>query len=103
MIRSGSGKAATRLVRNGVVINALAIEELNYKNLTNYYRRHVVGGPEAFVITADEFEDVSTAMKAKLLREIRGRALSMRQPLPPATRDYASMPPSLSSPASSSK
>ncbi len=60
-----------QLVRDGVVINALAIEELN-NDLTSYFYRYLIGGAGAFVITADEFEDFSDAMRIKLYREIRG-------------------------------
>lgn len=76
-----------RLVRQGVVINALAIEELNYKDLTSYFYTHVVGGEGAFVVTADEFEDIATAMQIKLYREISGAAVSTLPGLSP--RDLA--------------
>ncbi len=68
-----------RLVRNGVVINALAIEEHN-DDLTSYFYRYLIGGPGAFVITADEFEDFSVAMRRKLYREIVGPVLSRGRP-----------------------
>ena len=60
-----------RLVRDGVTINGLAIEELN-DNLTRYFRDNVIGGPGAFVVTADEFSDFRAAKRRKLLREILG-------------------------------
>lgn len=59
------------IVASGVVINALAIEELK-EDLTTYYRDHVIGGPGAFVETAADFDDISRAMRLKLLREIGG-------------------------------
>ncbi len=68
-------EARDRLVSRGVVINALAVEELN-NDLTSYFNRHLIGGPNAFVVTADEFEDFTTAMKIKLLREISGAMFS---------------------------
>src|SRR6056297_4276926 len=68
-----------RLVREGVVINALAIEEHN-DDLTSYYYRFLIGGPGAFVITADEFDDFRDAMRKKLYREIMGPVLSRDQP-----------------------
>jgi hypothetical protein len=81
---SGNGRAddldkmlemRDRLASKGVVINALAIEELN-NDLTRYFYRYLVAGPGAFVVTADEFEDFHTAMQIKLLREISGPSFS---------------------------
>lgn len=66
-----------KLVRQGIVINGLAIEE-DDDTLTNYFERFVVGGPNAFVITASDFEHFTEAMEAKLLREISGAVFSMR-------------------------
>jgi hypothetical protein len=111
---SGNGEAddldqlhetRARLVRDGVVINALAIEELKYKDLTRHFRRHVMAGEGAFVITADGFEDVARAMKIKLLREISGPSVAGARPHAPSEpavpAGHARTPPSLSSPASS--
>jgi len=64
-----------RLVAEGVVINGLAIEEL-HNDLTGYFRRNLIGGAGAFVVTADEFEDFSAAMRIKLLREIKGTVVA---------------------------
>ncbi len=81
---SGNGRAddldkmlemRDRLASRGVVINALAIEELN-NDLTSYFHQYLVAGPGAFVVTADEFEDFHTAMQIKLLREISGPSFS---------------------------
>lgn len=68
-----------RLARAGIVINALAIEELN-RDLTGYFRQHLIAGPNAFVVTADEFSDYARAMQVKLLREISGAVFSMPAP-----------------------
>ena len=68
-----------RLVRDGVVINALAIEE-HKDDLTSYFHRHLIGGPGAFVITADAFDDFRDAMREKLYREIVGPVLSHARP-----------------------
>jgi hypothetical protein len=57
------------IVASGIVINALAIEELK-DDLTSFFRNHVIGGPGAFVETAWDFDDFSRAMRIKLLREI---------------------------------
>ena len=64
-----------RLTAQGIVINGLAIEE-DGADLTPYFERYVVGGPSAFVITADGFEDFTRAMEIKLLREISGAIFS---------------------------
>ncbi len=81
---SGNGRAddldkmlemRVRRVSNGIVINALAVEELN-NNLTSYFYRYLVAGPGAFVVIADEFEDFHMAMQIKLLREISGPSFS---------------------------
>lgn len=42
-----------------------------------YYQRHVRFGAGAFVEIANGFDDFETTMKRKLIREIRGAALSM--------------------------
>lgn len=44
-----------------------------------YYQNEVRFGPGAFVEIADGFEDYEAAMKRKLIREIRGAALSSLQ------------------------
>lgn len=105
--------ARRQLALEGITVNALAIEELK-TNLTDYFEEHVIVGPHAFVITADEFEDVKTAMQIKLLREICGTVIGQghlphdrpahtHPPMSEKERDarQAGIPPSLSSPASS--
>lgn len=49
---------------NGLVILGATPDPLQY------YRDEVIGGPAAFVETADDFEDYSRAIKFKLLREL---------------------------------
>lgn len=68
-----------RIVASGVVINALAIEELK-EDLTSYFRDHVIGGTGAFVETAADFDDVSRAMRLKLLREIGDHRIGRSRP-----------------------
>jgi hypothetical protein len=56
-------------VAAGVTINGLAI--INEEpELADYYRRNVVGGPGAFVVTADDFHDFIGAIRLKLIREL---------------------------------
>lgn len=58
---------------HGIEINGLAILSQE-PDLADYYRRHVIAGPAAFVIAIDSFADFARAMRLKLLREIgRGR------------------------------
>jgi hypothetical protein len=66
------------LMRDGVTINALAIEEHN-DDLTSYFYRFLIGGQAAFAITTDEFDDFFDAMRKKLYREIRGNLYSQTQ------------------------
>ena len=60
-----------RLNRQGIVINALAIEE-DHRDLTQYFYRVVIGGEGAFVETASDFPVFTKAMELKLYREISG-------------------------------
>jgi hypothetical protein len=66
----------TSLLSEGIVINGLAIEE-DLKLLSNYFIQYVIGGPGAFVITANDFDDFGEAMERKLVREISSPQLSM--------------------------
>lgn len=65
-----------RLLAQGIVINGLAIEE-DDDTLTAYFDRYVIGGANAFVITAAGFEDFTRAMEVKLLREVSGAVYSL--------------------------
>ncbi|WP_424813894.1 DUF1194 domain-containing protein [Roseococcus sp. YIM B11640] len=63
------------LVARGVVINALAIAASGMvtrfgERLEETYRREVIGGPGAFVATAEDRRDIARALRAKLVREI---------------------------------
>lgn len=58
----------------GITINGLAI--LNDDLTVDlYYADHVIGGPDAFVMTARDYRDFARAMRLKLLQEIRGAPL----------------------------
>jgi hypothetical protein len=80
---SGDGKsnagAAPGPIRDaaaaaGITINGLAI--LNDDLTVDlYYAEHVIGGPDAFVLTARNYRDFARAMRLKLLQEIRGAPL----------------------------
>ena len=59
----------------GITINGLAI--LNESpSLDRYYAEHVIGGPDAFVMAAKDYDDFAHAVRLKLLREIRGAPLA---------------------------
>ena len=66
-------------VQAGITINGLAI--LNESpTLDLYYADHVIGGADAFVVTAADFRDFARAIRLKLLKEIRGAALATAEP-----------------------
>ena len=71
--RNNSGLVASterdRAVAAGVTVNGLAILNGDTE-LKRYYRINVIGGPRAFVDTAEDFADFARAMREKLLREI---------------------------------
>jgi hypothetical protein len=61
-----------------IVINGLAIlcnhcsGRPVYYDLEEAFRRDIIGGPAAFVVTADDMESFATAVRKKLLLEIAG-------------------------------
>lgn len=75
---SGDGKnnvndpppaARDNAVRAGMTINGLAIIN-EASDLTEYYHTSVIGGPGAFVMTANDYDDYARSILRKLLREI---------------------------------
>lgn len=63
------------VVRRGMVVNALAIARSGQvtragEPLEAHYARDVIGGPGAFVVTAEDRRDLARALRAKLIREI---------------------------------
>ncbi len=80
--RSNSGPAPAsardRAVARGVTVNGLAIRDRDTR-LGAYFAENVIGGPAAFVIEADSFDDFPRAIRHKLLREIQV-PLSRRAP-----------------------
>ena len=63
----------------GITINGLAI--LNESpTLDLYYADHVIGGPDAFVVTARDYDDFARAIRLKPLQEIRGAPLAHAEP-----------------------
>jgi hypothetical protein len=61
--------ARREVLEHGITINGLAIlNEL--PQLGKYFRRHLIGGDGAFVLTARRYTDFARAMRHKLEREI---------------------------------
>lgn len=56
-------------VRGGIIINGLPILALE-PGLERYFSEHVIGGPGAFVIAAERYEDFAEAIVKKLIREM---------------------------------
>ena len=71
--------ARDRIVAAGISINGLAIltEE---PWLEAYYRRNVIGGPGAFVVTARDLRSFADAMLRKLVQEIAAATPSLTLP-----------------------
>jgi Protein of unknown function (DUF1194) len=63
----------------GITVNGLAILT-DTPGLWRYYAEHVVGGPGAFVMVAENYRDFAEAMRLKLLQEIRGGPISGQPP-----------------------
>lgn len=84
--------ARDRTVAKGITINGLPIlnnreSRMGYRQIAGldlYYRNCVIGGPRAFYIVANNFNDFARAVLRKLILEIADRT-----PLPPATRQRA--------------
>jgi len=81
MANFGLPPAAARdqIVASGIAINGLAIlsEE---PWLADYYRKNVIGGPAAFVVSARSFGDFADAMLRKLTQEVAGAAAAATRP-----------------------
>lgn len=68
----------------GITVNGLAI--LNEEtHLGAYYLAGVVGGPGAFLMTADDYEDFARAIRLKLIQEIGGTPMTARPGATPPT------------------
>ena len=65
--------ARDEAVRAGAVINGLPILTVE-PDLDGYYRQSVIGGPGAFVIAANRYEEFARAIQSKLVTEIASAA-----------------------------
>ena len=60
-------------IKAGIIINGLPILELE-PDLEEFYRRNVIGGPNAFVVPVERFEEFGDAILKKLILEIAAPA-----------------------------
>lgn len=74
-----SAAARDRTVAEGITINGLVIFNIEYDlgelaeiDLVQHYTNEVIGGPGAFLMTAENFVDFEVSMRRKLAREITG-------------------------------
>jgi len=72
-------EARARVLETGITINALAIlcrfcsgRAGGGANLEEIYRERIIGGPGAFVVTADDMDSFAEAVRRKLILEISG-------------------------------
>ena len=69
-------------VATGITVNGLAIlNEAPY--LEFYYLSEVIGGENAFVLGADDYDDFAQAIRIKLIKEINNAPMSDRRDRPP--------------------
>ncbi len=53
----------------GITVNGLAVIDED-AGLLNYFRDHLIAGPDSFAMTANDYFDFAQAIRAKLYREI---------------------------------
>jgi hypothetical protein len=68
-------------VASGVTVNGLAIIN-DEPNLEEYYRAHVIGGANAFVMVAADYADFVEAIRRKLLQELSPAPSAALKPVP---------------------
>ncbi|NOX72490.1 MAG: metalloregulator ArsR/SmtB family transcription factor [Alphaproteobacteria bacterium] len=76
-------------IRRGININGLVIltDEVDLGSLADdiiveHFEREVIGGPGAFVMVIDSFDDFAAAIRLKLVREILGLVMSQNSAAP---------------------
>lgn len=67
--------ARARALDRNITINGLAILN-DVPTLDYYYKQQLIGGPAAFVLKANDYEDYIKAIRLKLLKEIRSFPVS---------------------------
>ncbi len=79
---AGTLSGRVRAVAAGITVNGLAIlNETPY--LEFYYLSEVIGGENAFVLGADDYDDFAQAIRIKLIKEINNAPMSDRRDRPP--------------------
>ena len=61
-----------------ITINGLAIVN-EIPSVDLYYADHVIGGPDAFLLVAKDYDDFARAIRRKLLREIESAPIAARE------------------------
>ena len=69
--------ARTTALAAGITVNGLAITR-DDADLEHHYRQRVIGGPGAFLMVVDRYQDFAQALQRKLIREIEGMPLAGR-------------------------
>jgi Protein of unknown function (DUF1194) len=64
-----------RLVAKGITINGLPIRN-EWPTLDSYFEKQVVGGPDHFLVPAEDYSAYGEAILTKLLREITGPGIA---------------------------
>jgi hypothetical protein len=84
--RQNPATARDAAVLKGITINGLIIHSIEYDlgelariDLIAHYRDHVIGGPGAFMLEAENFTSFGVSMREKLRREISGPQLADRR------------------------
>lgn len=67
--------ARDKVVGQSITINGLAIDD-EQKNMFDYMQANMIGGDGAFVVTANDFNDYTRAIRSKLFKEIAGASLA---------------------------
>jgi hypothetical protein len=89
--RQNTGKVTTADARDAAVshditLNGLPITSGDERDLDDWYRANVVGGPGAFLIVANGYEAFAEAFRQKLMLEVAGWAPSSRLASAPEQR-----------------
>lgn len=64
--------ARSLAIHKGITINGLPLCDGGNTRIADYYARHVIGGPGAFLVAAQGFRDLADAVRRKLVLEIAG-------------------------------
>lgn len=79
-VGEGAGPARDRAVAMGIVVNGVVLS--GDPGMLAYYRREVIGGPGAFVMSTAESAALVEALKRKFLQDLLVAGLDRPIPLP---------------------